>query len=175
MTFATDFMVDVAPLSLDRGWSGLYDSFMNLIPEDPRSATATSEEICMFAFLKAAGAIHTRLERALETAGLSLAKHGVLSHLAEAGEPLPLSELAGRLCCVRSNMTQLMDRLEAEGLVQRVDDPSDRRIVRAALTPLGAERQAAGERELEKVQAEFHASLSSADRAVLDRILAAIA
>lgn len=128
----------------------------------------------MFALLRAAASIEARLEEALESAGLSLPKHGVLSQLAEAGEPLPLSELAERLCCVRSNMTQLMDRLEAEGLVERVDDPADRRIVRAALTPLGAERQAAGARELERVQAEFQASFSKEDRRVLDRLLAAM-
>ena len=77
--------------------------------------TSTDEELCMFALLKAAAAIEARLEDALGSAGLSLPKLGVLSQLAEAGEPLPLSELAGRLSCVRSNMTQLMDRLEAEG------------------------------------------------------------
>lgn len=169
----TDFMVDDEP-GLDTGWSGLYHSFMNLIREETPATAAASEAICMFRFLKAAGAIEERLESALDQAGLSLAKHGVLTQLAEAGEPLPLSELAERLSCVRSNMTQLMDRLEAEGLVERVDDPSDRRIVRAALTPLGAERQAEGAKALEQVQTEFQASLSEEDRVLLDRLLAAL-
>lgn len=173
MIVLTDFMVE-EEAGLDTGWSGLYDSLMNLIREETGASTASSEALCMFSLLKAARAIHERLESTLEDAGLSLAKHGVLSQLAEAGEPLPLSELAERLCCVRSNMTQLMDRLEADGLVQRVDDPSDRRIVRAALTPLGAERQAEGARALEKVQSEFQASMSEGDRAVLNRLLAAI-
>ena len=52
-----------------------------------------------------------------------------------------LSELASRMICVRSNITQLMGRLEADGLVQREEDPHDRRCVRATLTPLGRERQ----------------------------------
>ena len=128
----------------------------------------------MCARLRGAASMVARIEEALESAGLSLPKHGVISQLAESGEPLPLSELAERLCCVRSNLTQLMDRLEAEGLVERVDDPADRRIVRAARTPLGAERQAAGARELERVQAEFQASFSKEDRRVLDRLLAAM-
>ncbi len=128
----------------------------------------------MFSLLGAARALEARLESALETVGLSLAKHGVLSKLAEAGEPLALSDLAGRLCCVRSNMTQLMDRLEADGFVQRIDDPNDRRIVRAALTPLGAERRAEGSRQVEKVQAEFQASLSDEERVVLERVLTSL-
>ena len=72
-------------------------------------------------------AVVERLEEALEPLGLSLAKFGVLSRLAAAGEPLPLGTLAERCACVRSNITQLVDRLEAERLVMRADDPRDRR------------------------------------------------
>lgn len=105
----------------------------------PRPAVATS-------ILHAARAIEERTEAALATAGLSMAKQSALTKLVEAGEPLTLSDLAARLSCVRSNMTQLIDRLEADGLVRRVDDPADRRVVRAELTPLGRRRQAEGER-----------------------------
>jgi DNA-binding MarR family transcriptional regulator len=75
---------------------------------------------------------------------LSLAKLGVLSKLVAAGEPLPLGTLAERCACVRSNITQLIDRLQAEKLVVRSDDPRDRRSVRAELTAAGRSRQAAG-------------------------------
>jgi DNA-binding MarR family transcriptional regulator len=98
----------------------------------------------------------------------------VLSKLAEAGGPLALSDLAARLSCVRSNMTQLVDRLEADGLVRRVDDAADRRSVRAELTPLGQKRQAAGARQVEKVRRAFASSLPQADRAALERALAAL-
>ena len=77
------------------------------------------------------------VEAALEPVGLSLAKFGVLARLASADEPLPLSTLAEEQACVRSNITQLVDRLEADKLVVRVDDPHDRRLVRAALTAGG--------------------------------------
>lgn len=70
-------------------------------------------------------------------AGLSMAKYFVLQALAEAGEPLTLTELAAGQHCVRSNITQLVDRLEADGLVKRVDDPADRRTIRASLTASG--------------------------------------
>src|SRR6185503_11906554 len=86
----------------------------------------------MFSLLDAAHALEARVEAALAGVGLSSAKYSVLTKLARAGEPLALSDLAAQVCCVRSNMTQLVDRLEAEGLVRRVDDLEDRRMVRAA-------------------------------------------
>ena len=88
-------------------------------------------------FIQSLHAVEARLEAALEPLGLSLAKFGALAQLAAAGEPLPLSTLAERRACVRSNITQLVDRLEAEGLVKRSDDPRDRRSVRAELTDEG--------------------------------------
>ncbi len=126
----------------------------------------------VFSLMHAAQAVERRLEDALEAVGLSMAKHGVLTHLAEAGEPMTLSELAERASCVRSNITQLIDRLEAEGLVQRVDDHEDRRIIRARLTRAGVDRQAAGARAFAAVQSELGGVVSSSDRAALERLLA---
>src|SRR5688572_8565612 len=60
----------------------------------------------MFSLLRAAHVLEHRLETALAGAGLSMAKFKVVSQLADAGESLPLSELASRQSCVRSNMTQ---------------------------------------------------------------------
>ncbi len=94
--------------------------------------------------LRAAQLVESRLETALAATGLSLAKVGVLKQLVQAGEPLPLSRIAERLCCVKSNMTQLVDRLEADGLVKRIDDPDDRRTVLAAITDEGRRRYEAG-------------------------------
>ncbi len=112
--------------------------------------------------IQALGALHAvedRLETALEPLGLSLAKLGVLSKLVAAVEPLPLGTLAERCACVRSNITQLVDRLEAEKLVVRSDDPRDRRSIRAELTAEGRSRHAAGLKALEE-----------AERAVVARI-----
>ena len=133
--------------------------------------TATNADPVMFSLLQAAHALEERLESALADVGLSLAKYGVVSQLARAGEPLALSELAMRQSCVRSNMTQLIDRLEADGLVRRVDDPSDRRSVRAAITRLGEERAAAGARLIRKAEDDFAASIPERDRAALARVL----
>ena len=128
----------------------------------------------MFVLLEAARSIQERLEGALEGVGLSSAKYHALDALAQAREPLTLGELAGRLKCVRSNITQLVDRLEGEGLVQRVDDPADRRAVRAVLTPLGGERHAAGTAAIARLQDELAARVDPAERALFHRVLSAL-
>jgi len=98
--------------------------------------------------LRAASYAEGRVEGALGEAGLSLAKLGVLNQLVQSGEALPLGRIAGRISCVKSNVTQLVDRLEAEGLVARVSDQSDRRCIRAAITEQGRERYLTGARIL---------------------------
>jgi DNA-binding MarR family transcriptional regulator len=138
-----------------------------------RVRPAATDQV-MFSLLAAAHSVEQRLEAAMEDVALSSAKFSALTHLVEAGEALSLSECAKRMTCVRSNITQLMDRLEAEGLVKRVDDPNDRRGVRATLTPLGLERQAAGAKALAQVQKEFAKTLAGADRDALARVLAAM-
>jgi DNA-binding MarR family transcriptional regulator len=124
-----------------------------------------------FALVHAAQAIEDRWQEALAGVGLSTAKQGALTVLVEAGEPLSLSDLAARLTCVRSNITQLVDRLDAEGLVRRVENPTDRRSKKAAITPLGVERQAAGARQMERVQKELGGALSAIDLPALERLL----
>jgi DNA-binding MarR family transcriptional regulator len=133
-------------------------------------APAGAADPFVFSLIHAGRAVERRVEDALEAVGLSLAKYGLLGHMAEAGKPLTLSELAERVSCVRSNITQLVDRLESEGLVQRVDDHDDRRIIRARLTRAGADRHAAGVRAFAAVQAELASAMSSADRATLQRL-----
>lgn len=136
------------------------------------SVAAPPAASLVFQVLDAAHGMEARLESALEGAGLSLAKLGVLSKLADAGEPLSLGCLAGLCACVRSNMTQLVDRLEADKLVERVNDPNDRRSVRAVLTDAGRERQAEGARILVETEQELFAGLSEGDRAALVRLMA---
>ncbi len=125
----------------------------------------------MASFMEAAHLLHSRLEAALGEVDLSPAKFAALDHLMKAGKPVPLRVLSEGLHCVPSNMTQLMDRLEAEGLVRRLPDPADRRIVRAELTKLGKQRANAGAKVIAKAQADFAKSVSKAGGAALDRLV----
>jgi DNA-binding MarR family transcriptional regulator len=135
---------------------------------------ARSEASLSFEILGALQAVASRLEEELEPLGLSLAKFGALSRLVDAGRPLPLGTLAERCACVRSNITQLVDRLEAERLVVRIDDPRDRRSVLAELTDQGRARHAAGERALEAVERELLARIPDDQRAALRGLLQAL-
>lgn len=132
---------------------------------------ATGGEL-LFAFLGTAQAVEARLEAAVRPLGLSLAKAGVLMLLADA--PLSLSELAKHEGCVRSNITQLVDRLERDGLVRRRADPRDRRSTLAALTPLGKRLHARAARALAREQQAILDTLGTADAARLRRALRAL-
>jgi DNA-binding MarR family transcriptional regulator len=72
---------------------------------------------------------------------------------------------------VRSNVTQLVDRLEAEGLVRRGTCSEDRRAIRAKVTPLGLERHRAGDAAIRDDQQELAERLGPEDRAQLVRLL----
>jgi MarR family transcriptional regulator, organic hydroperoxide resistance regulator len=58
-------------------------------------------------------------------------------HLLEPDQPLPMGRLAATLSCDASNVTGLVDRLEARGLVRRRPSPADRRIKELELTSEG--------------------------------------
>ncbi len=133
----------------------------NTVPSEPT----------IFSLLHAAHALEDRLEAALGAVELSTAKYGVLSELVASDKPLALGALADKLSCVRSNMTQLVDRLEADGLVKRVDCPNDRRSINAAITDLGRQRQIAGAEAIDALHREFAANVGADDRAALERML----
>ncbi len=125
--------------------------------------------------MQAAAVVEGRLEEAVASSGLSLAKLGVLQHLVEAGAPLPLGQLAGRIACVKSNVTQLVDRLEAEGLVLREVDPLDRRIVLAVITAAGRHRYEEAALARTRAEQELATSIPLALRADVGEALAALA
>jgi DNA-binding MarR family transcriptional regulator len=125
--------------------------------------------------IHAAGVIQDRLEAALEPTGLSVAKLGALRHLAEANEPLPLGQLAERIACVKSNVTQLVDRLESDNLVRRVPDPSDRRSIRAEITDEGRVRWRAGMEAYTAAEDELVSELALTDREQLLTLLSRLA
>ena len=83
-----------------------------------------------------------------------------LDALKNLGEPCSQRELAQCLHFDASNVTDIVDRLEARGLVARTIDPSDRRVRRLLLT---AEGEAVRRKLFERALAI--APISIADRA----------
>lgn len=67
--------------------------------------------------------------------------------LLRPGSAVSMRSLADRLGCDASNVTGIVDRLEARGLVERRPSGNDRRVKELALTPTGiAARNAVVER-----------------------------
>lgn len=130
------------------------------------------ERAGLFTLLHTAGAAEGHVEAKLADAGLSLAKLAALVALREAGESLPLSHLAERLSCVKSNITQLVDRLEADGLVSREADPKDRRARLAAMTAAGREACDIGVRIQQEAERALLSELSDVERQQLALLMA---
>jgi len=57
-------------------------------------------------------------------------------------DPVPMRDLACALACDNSNVTGIVDRLEARGLVERRPAPHDRRVKMLVVTPEGADLRA---------------------------------
>ena len=69
-------------------------------------------------------------------AGISMTQVHVLLMLQHHGE-MTMSRLAEMLDVSLSNATGLIDRIEERGLVERVRDPEDRRVVIVRIAPAG--------------------------------------
>ncbi|MFF9483823.1 MarR family winged helix-turn-helix transcriptional regulator [Streptomyces sp. NPDC014676] len=107
---------------------------------------------------------HEEYEEAAAGHALTGAQAKLLSLLSL--EPLPMRKLAQRLKCEPSNVTGIVDRLEARGLAERRPDPADRRVKLAAATAEGR-RVARSLRESLRFAREPLAGLSEAERVAL--------
>ena len=148
-------------MRLERG--GAYDTYLNYMGTHVGG---------LFALLHAAGSAEGFVESKLAAVGLSIPKLAALSRLVDAGDSLPLGQLAERLACVKSNVTQLVDRLETDGLVERAPDPNDRRSRLAVLTEAGRRAYEKGSRVQGDAERHLFEALSGDDSARLADILA---
>jgi MarR family transcriptional regulator for hemolysin len=122
--------------------------------------------------LHAAGAAQGYVESKLAAVGLSLPKLLTLAVLQEAGGSMPLGQLAAKLSCVKSNITQLVDRLEADGLVSRRADPSDRRSKLAVLSKAGRKACDEGTRIRQQAERDLFGEFSPEEQAALEILMA---
>ncbi|WP_406305203.1 MarR family transcriptional regulator [Streptomyces sp. NBC_00879] len=111
---------------------------------------------------------YTEYEQAAAKHSLTGAQARVLGLLAL--EPLPMRQVAQTLKCEPSNITGIVDRLEARGLVERRPDPGDRRVKLAAPTEDGKDT-ARRLRESLDFAREPLAQLSEEERTVLRDLL----
>lgn len=79
--------------------------------------------------------LRRRLRQAFNT---TLPRFDLLAALDRAQGGLTLGEVSGRMMVSNGNITGLAARLEGEGLVERRQEPHDKRVVRLTLTPAGS-------------------------------------
>jgi DNA-binding MarR family transcriptional regulator len=112
----------------------------------------------------------TKVGGALSRLGLSFPQAHAL-RLLDPEEPLPMSALAERLICDASNVTGIVDRLEARGLVERRSAEGDRRVKALTITPAGVELRGVVMEIMSEPPAAI-AALPAADQRALRDILA---
>jgi DNA-binding MarR family transcriptional regulator len=96
-------------------------------------------------------------------------EYGVLYALSSAPEGLRITELGEDVLLTQPGMSRLVTRLEARGLVHRVDDPDDARACRIRLTPAGVATQ----RRIGRIHARHvaEAMTRNLDRPELEQLL----
>jgi DNA-binding MarR family transcriptional regulator len=100
--------------------------------------TATVAEEAQKLFFEIGMVQRGKVAAALGRLGISFAQAHAL-RLLDPEEPMPMSALAERLFCDASNVTGIVDRLEARGLVERRSAEGDRRVKALGITPAGVE------------------------------------
>ena len=82
--------------------------------------------------------MHRLVDLELGECGMSLSRSKILSELHQQG-PLNQRTLATTFSLAPRTVTELIDTLERDGLVERRTDPDDRRARHISLTPAGEE------------------------------------
>ena len=72
--------------------------------------------------------------------GLTMTQYNILRILIGAKEPIPCQVVGERLIQRVPDVTRLLDRMEKEGLVERVRSAEDRRVVLVSVTREGKKR-----------------------------------
>jgi DNA-binding MarR family transcriptional regulator len=98
-------------------------------------------------FFECGLALQDILGAELEAAvGLSFRWYDVLVHLEEAGDGLPMNEVASAILASKSGLTRVIDKMEQAGLVRRERPEDNRRVVLVFITPEGLEKLATARR-----------------------------
>lgn len=99
---------------------------------------ASVHEEVVLGLVRTADEVVARLTPVLRDANLSLSQYNILRVLRGAGdEGLPCGEIAERMVRRDPDLTRLLDRMEARGLVSRARGTADRRVVLSVITAEG--------------------------------------
>ena len=107
-----------------------------------------------------------------EEFGTTLPRFDLMAQLERHREGLRMSELSRLLMVTGGNVTAIVDQLEKEGLVERLDEPADRRAFRIRLTRSGEKSFAEMARAHEQWVVELLSGLSRREHDELLKLLA---
>jgi DNA-binding MarR family transcriptional regulator len=115
--------------------------------------------------------VRSRLRERFAT---TLPRFDLMAQLERHPEGLKMGELSRLLMVTGGNVTAIVDQLEKEGLVERLDEPADRRAFRIRLTPTGERGFAEMARAHEEWVVELFAGMSRREQEELLRLLAKV-
>jgi DNA-binding MarR family transcriptional regulator len=110
--------------------------------------------------------------RLRERFGTTLPRFDLMAQLERTPQGLKMNELSRLLMVTGGNVTTIVDQLEKEGLVERLDEPADRRAFRIRLTRAGERAFAEMASAHEEWVVEMLSGLSRRDQDELLRLLA---
>jgi DNA-binding MarR family transcriptional regulator len=107
-----------------------------------------------------------------EEFGTTLPRFDLMAQLERHPEGLKMNELSRLLMVTGGNVTTIVDQLEGEGLVERLDEPDDRRAFRIRLTRSGEKTFAEWARAHEQWVVELLSGLTRKEHDELLKLLA---
>src|SRR6185369_1956312 len=112
--------------------------------------------------------------RLRERFGTTLPRFDLMAQLERHAEGLKMNELSRLLMVTGGNVTAIVDQLEKEGLVERLEEPADRRAFRIRLTRAGEKSFAEMARAHEEWVVELLAGMSRREQDELLKLLAKV-
>lgn len=112
-----------------------------------------------------------KADQALAEHGMSEATAHPLRILARVGKRVRQGELAEEIGIEGPSLVRLIDLLAAEGLVERQEDPTDRRAKMLQITPLGEAKVEEILKVLRRVRAELYKGISADELATTFDVL----
>jgi DNA-binding MarR family transcriptional regulator len=109
------------------------------------------QEETILALVRTADLVSAPIAEVLREAKLSISQYNILRILRGAeGAGLACGEISERMVRRDPDLTRLLDRLEARGVVTRERSATDRRVVVTSITPAGLELLAALDEPMEQ-------------------------
>lgn len=136
-----------------------------------RGPFATPEEEVSLNLVRTADVVQAGAARLFKQHGLSAPLYNILRTLRGEGRPLPCLEVASRMVTREPDITRLVDRLEAKGLVTRSRPEHDRRVVLVAITDAGLARLEALDGPVSELHRTQLGHLTPEEQAELNRLL----